>query len=267
MGSVPDILAKIVEAKRHEVDAARRAMPLAEIQSRLSDREDTPRGFERALRDARLSGWTPIIAEVKKGSPSRGVIRHDFDPVGTALVYQENGATCVSVLTDEPFFHGSLRHLSLIREQVSLPLLRKDFIIDPYQIHEAFLAGADAILLIAAILPQSLLGDLYAEARTIGLDVLIEVHDEGELEDALKVPCGLLGINNRNLHTFETDLATTERLAPLIPSDRLIVAESGICCRADVERLLRAGAGAFLVGESLMKDDDPGGKLRELLGE
>lgn len=267
MGTTPDILARIVETKRDEVETARRATPLAEIRARLSDREDTPRGFERALRDARHSGWTPVIAEVKKGSPSRGVIRPDFDPVGCALSYQENGAACISVLTDETYFYGSLRHLSLIREQVSLPLLRKDFIIDPYQIHEAFLAGADAILLIAAILEPSRLADLHGEAQSLSLDVLVEVHDERELEMALDVPCGLVGINNRNLHTFETDLATTERLAPRIPSDRLVVAESGIGSRADVERLLAAGAHAFLVGESLMRDDDPGARLRELLGE
>jgi len=262
----PDILKKIVAHKREEVAAAKSAQPLAELKARLSDREDQPRGFERAVRAAVQSGWTAIIAEVKKGSPSKGVIRPDFDPLDIALTYQDNGATCISVLTDEKFFLGHLRNLALIREQVALPLLRKDFIFDPYQIYEAAVGGADAILLIAAMLEPSALRDLKALAAELYLDVLLEVHDERELEMALATDCGLIGINNRSLHTFVTDLATTERLARMIPSDRLIVAESGINCRADVERLQSAGAGAFLVGESLMREDDIGAKLQELLG-
>lgn len=265
--SAPDILRKIVARKREEVETASARIPLTEIRSRLSDREDPPRGFERALRDARFSGWTPVIAEVKKGSPSRGIIREDFDPVEIASVYGENGATCLSVLTDESFFHGSLSFLPLIREVVPLPLLRKDFIIDRYQLYEAYLAGADAVLLIAAILDPSSLRDLHDEARSLQLDVLIEVHDERELEKALGTPCGLVGINNRDLRTFVTDLTITERLAPLVPPERLVVAESGIQTRADVERLTAAGAGAFLVGESLMREADIGAKLRELTGE
>jgi len=262
----PDILNKIVAHKREEVTVAKRAQPLAEVKAKLSDREDQPRGFERALRTAAASGWTAIIAEVKKGSPSKGIIRPDFDPLDIAIAYQENGATCLSVLTDEKFFLGHLRNLARIREQVTLPLLRKDFIFDPYQVYEAAAGGADAILLIAAMLDLSPLRELKALAGELYLDVLLEVHDERELGMALATDCGLIGINNRSLHTFVTDLATTERLARMIPPDRLIVAESGINCRADVERLQNAGAGAFLVGESLMREEDIGSKLAELLG-
>lgn len=266
MTDTPDILNKIVAHKREEVTVAKRAQPLAEVKAKLSDREDQPRGFERALRAAAASGWTAIIAEVKKGSPSKGIIRPDFDPLDIAIAYQENGATCLSVLTDEKFFLGHLRNLALIREQVTLPLLRKDFIFDPYQVYEAAAGGADAILLIAAMLDLSPLRELKALAGELYLDVLLEVHDERELGMALATDCGLIGINNRSLHTFVTDLATTERLARMIPPDRLIVAESGINCRADVERLQNAGAGAFLVGESLMREEDIGSKLAELLG-
>lgn len=266
MTATPDILKKIVAHKREEVACAKTVQPLSEIMARLADREDQPRGFERALRDAALSGWTAIIAEVKKGSPSKGIIRPDFDPLDIAISYQDSGATCISVLTDESFFLGHLRNLALIREQVALPLLRKDFIFDPYQVYEAAAGGADAILLIAAMLDLPVLKELKALAGELYLDVLLEVHDERELEMALATDCGLIGINNRSLHTFVTDLSTTERLAAMIPSGRLIVAESGINCRADVERLQNAGAAAFLVGESLMREDDIGAKLAELLG-
>ncbi len=265
MTDTPDILKKIVAHKREEVAAAKVAQPLSEMIARLADREDQPRGFERALRNAAQSGWTAIIAEVKKGSPSKGLIRPDFDPLAIAGIYQEHGATCISVLTDEKFFLGHLRYLALIREQVALPLLRKDFIFDPYQVYEAAAGGADAILLIAAMLDLPQLKDLHSLAKELYLDVLLEVHDERELELALATDCRLIGINNRSLHTFATDLAATERLAKLIPSDRLIVAESGINCRADLERLQAVGAGAFLVGESLMREEDIGAKLQELL--
>lgn len=266
MSERPDILQQIFAHKRGEVAAARLAQPLAEIRARLGDREDQPRGFERALRAAAQSGWTALIAEVKKGSPSKGVIRPDFDPLDIAITYQDNGASCLSVLTDEHFFLGHLRYLALIREQVALPLLRKDFIFDDYQIYEAAAGGADAVLLIAAMLEPAQLADLLGRARELYLDVLLEVHDERELAMALDTDCGLIGINNRSLHTFVTDLGTTERLAPLVPAERLIVAESGINSRADVERLQAAGAGAFLVGESLMRETDIGAKLQELLG-
>ncbi|GAM08461.1 indole-3-glycerol phosphate synthase [Geobacter sp. OR-1] len=266
MTDTPDILRKIVSYKRDEVAAAKSAMPLVDLKAHLSDREDQPRGFGRALHDAAASGWTAIIAEVKKGSPSKGVIRPDFDPLDIASTYQDNGAACISVLTDEKFFLGHLRYIALIREQVGLPLLRKDFIFDPYQVYEASVAGADALLLIAAMLELSQLQDLAGLAGELQLDVLLEVHDEPEMEMALRTGCGLIGINNRSLHTFVTDLGTTERLARMVPDDRLIVSESGINNRADIERLQGAGAKAFLIGESLVREADIGLKLQELLG-
>jgi len=266
MNHVPDILQKIVSHKKEEVAAARRQVPLAGLQARLADQEDNPRGFVRALRGAEESGWTPVIAEVKKGSPSKGVIRPDFDPLAIAEIYEQSGATALSVLTDERFFLGHLSYLALIREQVRLPLLRKDFLYDPYQIYEARVTGADAILLIAAMLELSQLRDLADLARELHLDVLLEVHDERELEAALQVNVELIGINNRSLRTFVTDLSTTGRLARLVPPERMVVAESGINSRADILRLQKDGAKAFLVGESLMREADIGAKLRELLG-
>jgi indole-3-glycerol phosphate synthase len=266
MTELPDILKKIVAHKQGEVASGKRAQPLGELQARIADLEDLPRGFERALRNAVASEWTAIIAEVKKGSPSKGVIRADFDPLEIAEIYQANGATCLSVLTDEHFFLGSLRYLALIREQVSLPLLRKDFILDPYQIYEARAAGADAILLIAAMLDRYQLLDFAALAQELLLDVLLEVHDESELELALRTDCTMIGINNRSLRTFVTDLGTTARLARLVPVGKLVVAESGIGTRADLLALQRDGAHAYLVGESLMREDDVGAKLKELLG-
>jgi len=264
--NTPDILKKIVAHKLEEVAAAKAAAPVSELKSRISELEDTPRGFERHLREAAASDWTAIIAEVKKGSPSKGLIREDFDPLEIAGIYADNGATCLSVLTDERFFMGHLRFLGLIRETVSLPLLRKDFICDPYQIHEARAAGADAILLIAAMLDLNQLREFHAVARELYLDVLLEVHDEVEMEAALQTDCTLIGVNNRNLRTFATDLGTTARMARMLTPDRLLVDESGINNRADIERLRADGASAFLVGESLMREADIGAKLRELLG-
>lgn len=259
------ILDRIVEVKRQEVAAAKAAMSLTELQARAGDVEDLPRGFARALHTATESGWTALITEVKKGSPSKGIIRADFDPLEIAEIYQNNGATCLSVLTDEQFFYGHLRYLGLIREQVSLPLLRKDFICDSYQVVEARVYGADAVLLIAAMLSVDELIEFSGVAQTLGLDVLLEVHNEEELEAALQTDCELIGVNNRDLKTFVTDLSTTARLAKLIPAGRLIVAESGISQRADIEILRQAGAGAFLIGESLMCEDDIAAKLQELL--
>jgi indole-3-glycerol phosphate synthase len=261
------ILDKIAAYKQEEVARAKSHRSLASLQQGVRDLEDQPRGFLRALRATAESNWTAVIAEVKKGSPSKGVIREDFDPLTIAEVYQENGATCLSVLTDEHFFMGHLRYLHQIREVVNLPLLRKDFICDPYQIYEARAAGADAVLLIAAMLDAGQLAEYNSLATELHLDVLLEVHDEAELEVALTTECKLIGINNRNLQTFATELATTERLLPLIPEECLVVAESGIATRADVLRLQKAGAKGFLVGESLMREDDIGAKLRELQGE
>jgi len=260
-----DILNKIAVYKIEEVAAAKSVTSLDELKERISDLEDVPRGFERHLRAAAASDWTAIIAEVKKGSPSKGIIRADFDPLQIAEIYQRNGATCLSVLTDEKFFLGNLRYLTLIREAVSLPLLRKDFTCDPYQIYEARAAGADAILLIAAMLDLHQLHEFSAVAKENYLDVLLEVHDEAEMEKALETDCTLIGVNNRNLRTFVTDLGTTARLARMLPSDRLLVTESGINNRDDVVRLQSDGAKAFLIGEAMMREEDIGAKLRELV--
>ncbi len=260
------ILDDIMEHKRAEVEAARRAVPEADLRRRIADRDDTLRGFARALRARHAAGATTIIAEVKKGSPSKGVIRPDFDPLEIAATYEKSGATCLSVLTDERFFLGHLSYLTRIRQQVRLPLLRKDFICDPYQLWEARAAGADAVLLIAAALSLTQLRELGALAEELGMDVLLEIHDEAELEIALQTPAELIGINNRNLKTFVTDLGVTERLTPRIPHDRFVVSESGIRSREDIVRLTGHGAKAFLVGESLMREADFGAKLRELAG-
>lgn len=262
---ISDILKTIVASKKEEIAGGKLNTSIEELKGRISDLEDTTRGFERHLREAVQSGWTPIIAEVKKGSPSKGVIREDFDPLEIASTYQDNGATCLSVLTDEKFFLGHLRFLALIREQVGLPMLRKDFIIDPWQVYEARAAGADAILLIASILQPQQIVELAETARSVKLDILLEVHNETEMETACTTDIGLIGVNNRNLSTFVTDLGTTERLAKMLPKGRLLVAESGINSRSDIERLQTSGAGAFLVGESLMREEDIGAKLQSLL--
>ncbi len=257
------ILDTILEHKRLEVDAQRRAVCLGQLKDAIAGRGPSL-GFGKALYRASASG-TAIIAEVKKGSPSKGIIRSNFDPCDIARRYQAAGATCLSVLTDSRFFMGDMAYLKAVREIVALPLLRKDFVVDAYQIYEARAAGADAVLLIAAALEGDKLAELGALSAELGLDVLVEVHDEEELRQILKLPFGLVGINNRNLNSFETDLAVTERLLPLIPHDRLVVSESGIRCRADIRRLQRAGARAFLIGESLMREVDFERKLQELL--
>lgn len=266
MDNKADILKKIIAHKKEEVAAAKKNSSVAELQGRISDLEDTVRGFARQLREAGNSGWTAIIAEVKKGSPSKGVIRTDFDPVEIAEVYQNNGATCLSVLTDEQFFMGHLSYLALLREQVGLPILRKDFIVDPWQIYETRAAGADACLLIAAVLEPQQITDLAGIAQELHLDVLLEVHDEAEMEIACNTDISLIGVNNRNLNTFVTDISTTGRLAKMLPPGRLLVSESGINNRHDIEQLQAAGAKAFLIGEALMREADPGKKLQELLG-
>lgn len=260
------ILERILATKIEEVAAAKNQRSLADLAGRIGDLEDIPRGFARALRTMAASAGTPIIAEVKKGSPSKGIIRTDFDPVAIAEQYQDAGATCLSVLTDQQYFYGHLRYLGLIREQVSLPLLCKDFIVDVYQLYQARLAGADAVLLIAAALDDEQLLELAQQATALRLDILLEVHDAAEMERALKLPVDLIGINNRDLRTFVTDLGITESLAALVPKAQLAVAESGISSRADIERLQAAGARAFLIGETLMREADIGGKLHELLG-
>ena len=258
------ILDQILATKQTEIAADSSKLSLIELQQMVADCGPT-RGFAAKLRQTSADG-TAIIAEVKKGSPSKGIIRADFDPVAIAKSYEAGGASCLSVLTDVSYFHGSLDYLQQIRSVVGLPLLRKDFIVDPYQVFQARVAGADAILLIASALDDQQLLELAQLARELQLDTLLEVHDAAELERALPLPVDLIGINNRNLQTFVTDLAVSEQLAPQIPAAQLAVAESGIHSRGDIERLQQAGAGAFLIGESLMREDDIEGKLRELLG-
>lgn len=258
------ILGKILAHKLQEVRAAKENTPQHVLEQRCSELPAC-RGFEQRLRHVAQTG-TAIIAEVKKGSPSKGVIREDFDPLEIAQGYAEAGAACLSVLTDSEFFLGSLDNLDLITRNVTIPLLRKDFIVDPYQIYEARAHGADALLLIAAALESAQLQEYHALAQALGLDVLIEVHNMAELDKVLRVPCTLVGINNRCLDSFVTDLRVTERLIPHIDADTLVVSESGINSRADVEVLQKAGARAFLVGESLMREHDYKAKLGELCG-
>lgn len=257
------ILDRILDSKRREIDQARRQTPLAEMRARAMAAGPV-RPFAAALEGAVKVG-TAIIAEVKKGSPSKGIIRADFDPVAIACDYQAAGAVCLSILTDREFFFGDLAYLQQIREAVSLPLLRKDFIIDPFQVYQSRAYGADAILLIAAALKEERLEELTETAHELGLDVLFEVHDADEMQLAHRLPVDLIGINNRNLRTFETDLATTEHLAPLAPADRLLVSESGIADRADILRLRKSSVRAFLIGESLMREPTVADRLTELL--
>lgn len=254
----------ILERKREEVAALRGSRRLVELSAEAVDAPPT-RGFRAALARA---GGPHAIAELKKASPSKGVIRADYQPVRFAKMYEAAGASAISCLTDERFFQGSIDDLRSVRAAVALPLLRKDFVIDGCQLVEARAAGADAALLIMAALETPLYEELSVEAARLGLDVLVEVHDRDELERAFAsaAPPTILGINNRDLSTFAVDLATTEALAPLGPSSAIVVGESGVETRADVERLARAGAKAVLVGESLMRRADPGEALRELLG-
>lgn len=255
------ILGRILDAKRDEVEAAKRGCSEDDLRRRPLWGEPR-RGFRRAL-DARPG--VAVIAEIKKASPSRGIIRADFDPALHASQYEAAGAACISVLTDGPFFHGSLEHLAAARAACSLPLLRKDFTIDPYQIIEARAWGADAILLIVAALDEASLRSLAVVAEREGLDVLVEVHDEAEMSVAVASGARLIGINNRDLRTFVTTLDVTYRLAPLAPAGTLIVAESGIKSGTDIASLRASGVGAFLVGEHLMAAADPGAALESLL--
>jgi indole-3-glycerol phosphate synthase len=258
------ILDAIVATKRHELATARATC--AELESQLPGAPPT-RDFLAALRASVTTDGVAVIAEVKKASPSAGVIRADFDPVAIATTYAANGAACLSVLTDEHYFQGSLAYLHAIRRRVDVPLLRKDFILDRYQLLEARLAGADAVLLIAEILPGAELARLHAEALTLGLRPLVELHDAHELPRVLDAGAALVGINNRDLRTFHTRLEHTLELVPHIPADVFVVAESGIRTHADVQRLQAGGVRAVLVGESLMRQADVGLALRQLRGE
>jgi indole-3-glycerol phosphate synthase len=259
-----DVLANIIAQTRREIAHRQQTRPLGALQQ-LAVSVPPPRGFVKKLRQIAETGQPALIAEIKKASPSHGLIRPDFDPAALARAYRDGGAACLSVLTDGPFFQGSEEHLRAARMAVNLPILRKDFMVDPYQVYEARVMGADCILLIMAALDDGSARGLARMAQELRLDVLVEVHDERELDRALALNGALLGINNRNLKTLKTDLATFERLAPRAPKDLLLVAESGIKTPADIARLRRAGAAAFLVGESLMSQPDVTAATRTLL--
>ncbi len=258
-----DILTEIVAHKRVEIAARRTARPLAQVESAAAS-ASAPRGFFAALARRLAAGEAAVIAECKKASPSKGLIRKDYDPAAIAASYARGGAACLSVLTDEHFFQGADADLVAARSACELPVIRKDFMLDPYQVFEARALGADCILLIAACLSDAELDELSAAARQLGLDILIEVHDRTELERALRLRTPLIGINNRDLKRFVTDLDTTIGLLRDIPPDRMVVTESGIHTRADVERLRAHDVHAFLVGEAFMRAEDPGAKLQEL---
>jgi indole-3-glycerol phosphate synthase len=260
---VSDILQRIVEVKHEELAVARQRRSLASWREEAEARRDA-RGFEAALRAKMAAGHAAVIAEVKKASPSKGVLREHFVPAEIAASYAEHGAACLSVLTDERFFQGSAAYLQQARAACALPVLRKDFMVDEYQVAEARALGADAILLIAACLSDMQMADLEAVALAYGMDVLVEVHDGDELDSALRLRTPLLGINNRNLRTFEVTLDTTLSLLPRVPPDRLLVTESGILARADVQRMRAAGVHAFLVGEAFMRAPSPGQALAAL---
>jgi len=261
-----DILNKIVAVKWEEVSAAKLKRSLASQREEAEARKSERLGFERSLRASIAAGRAAVIAEIKKASPSKGVLREDFRPGEIAETYARNGAACLSVLTDERFFQGSIAYLKQARAACELPVLRKDFMVDEYQVMEAGAIGADCILLIAACLEDSQMADLEAAAHALGLDVLVEVHDGDELDRALKLKTPLVGINNRNLRTFDVTLDTTLGLLPRVPADRLLVTESGILGAADVKRMREANVHAFLVGEAFMRAPDPGAALANLFG-
>jgi indole-3-glycerol phosphate synthase len=260
-----DVLARICADTREAVARARAATSIETLRYEIGMRNDPPRGFGSALKEAVAHGRYGLIAEIKKASPSGGLIRPDFDPPALACGYRDGGATCLSVLTDGSHFQGRPEHLMAAREAVDLPVLRKDFILDRWQVYESRAMGADCILLILAALTDAEARDLEALARALDMDVLAEVHDQRELERALGLQTPLIGINNRNLKTLATDLATTDELAPLVPPDRFLVAESGIRTNADLHRLAAVGPHCFLVGESLMRQPDVAAATRMLL--
>jgi indole-3-glycerol phosphate synthase len=260
-----DILNRIIAVKREEIAAARPRRSAADLQE-LAGAQSAPRGFAAAMQARVARGDAAVIAEIKKASPSKGVLREHFDPAAIAASYERHGAACLSVLTDVQFFQGHEDYLRAARAACALPVIRKDFMIDPYQVVEARAMGADCILLIAACLGDGQMAELEAAAFEHGLDVLVEVHDGAELDRALRLRTPLVGINNRNLRTFEVTLETTLGLLDRVPSGRLLVTESGILAQADVQKMRAAGVHAFLVGEAFMRATDPGAALASLFG-
>jgi len=265
MNDTPDILKKIVARKRQEIAEARSRVPEAVLRDSLQEKSP-PRGFVAALKAKIDAGLPGVIAEIKKASPSKGVLREDFRPAELAISYAAHGAACLSVLTDRDFFQGSPEYLQRARMVCELPVIRKDFIVDPYQVYEARAMEADCILLIVACLDDAQLKVLNDLAMELGMDVLIEVHDRRELERALQVENPMVGINNRNLRTFEVSLQTTLELLPQIPDEKLVITESGILAREDVALMREHGVNGFLVGEAFMRAEDPGARLAELFG-
>ena len=263
MNQTPDILRRILARKVEEIDARSHQLGNRELSARIES-SDVPRGFLASLVDKDRTGQAAVIAEIKKASPSKGILREDFDPAGIARSYERGGAACLSVLTDIDFFQGDDRYLGEARTACSLPVLRKDFIVDPYQVYEARVIGADCILLIVAALGDVMLSELMQLAAHLDMDTLVEVHDREELDRALMIQAPLIGINNRDLRTFKTDLSTTLDMLDVIPPDRRVVTESGIHTREDVDRMREKGVNTFLVGEALMKAPDPGSRLMEL---
>ena len=257
-------LHEICATKRAEVRDRKSRISLSDLETKARE-QDAPRGFKRALEMAEREGFG-LVAEIKKASPSKGLIRADFDPAGHAIDYAAGGASCLSVLTDTPYFQGHDDYLIAARQACNLPALRKDFMVDPWQVAESRALGADAILIIVAALDDTLMQELEAAATGYGMDVLVEVHDETELERAAVLQSRLIGVNNRDLRTFTTDLSTTERLAKLAPKDALLIGESGIASHSDCQRLANFGVTSFLVGESLMRRDNLAAATRELLG-
>jgi len=262
---LPDVLSQICADTRAMVATRKAKRGIDALRSEIDARDDPPRGFGRALKEATVQGRYGLIAEIKKASPSGGLIREDFDPAALARAYCEGGATCLSVLTDEQYFQGNRSHLEAARTAVDLPILRKDFMLDPWQIYESRAMGADCVLLIMAALSDAQARELEQLARALDMDVLVEVHNLRELERALGLETSLIGINNRNLKTLVTDLAVTEELASHVPPDRFLIAESGIRTNADLKRLSAAGSQCYLVGESLMRQPDVAAATRALL--
>ena len=265
MSDTPDILKTILAKKAEEIAKRKQGMTIADLEE-IAYGMEKPRGFYTALQSKVAAQKPAIIAEIKKASPSQGVIRENFDPIAIGQDYAMNGAACLSVLTDKEFFQGSEAYLQMVRERCPLPVLRKDFMIDAYQIYEARALGADCILLIVAALEDGLMHELAQIATKLGMDVLVEVHDAAEMERALKLDTRLIGINNRNLRTFETALQTTLDLKAQVPADRMVITESGIHTPDDVKLMQDNGVYAFLVGEAFMRAERPGQKMRELFG-